>query len=124
MSWPPKADAVIDFPDVATKQGGMHQLTFYWESDGHPPGAFLTPHFDFHFTTVPAAEVAAMDCKDVSKPTALPAAYSLRDEPLPPDMAKMTGVPSLIGLCVPLMGMHAVLTREIERKDTFDGTMV
>lgn len=124
MTWPPKADAVVDFPEAATKQGGVHQLTFYWESDGHPPGAFLTPHFDFHFTTVSAAETAAMDCKDVSKPAALPAAYGLPDITLPPDMAKMTGVPTLIGLCVPQMGMHAILTSEIERKDAFDGTMV
>ena len=124
MTWPPKADAVIAFPDAVTKQGGVHQLTFYWESDGHPPGAFLTPHFDFHFTTVSAAEMAAMDCKDLTKPAALPAAYGLPDVPLPPDMAKMTGVPSLIGLCVPQMGMHAILTSEIDRKDAFDGTMV
>lgn len=124
MSWPPKADAVVDFPEAATKQGGVHQLTFYWEADGHPPGPFMTPHFDFHFTTVPASEVAAMDCKDVSKPSALPAGYALPDEPLPPDMAKMTGVPTLVGICVPLMGMHAILTSEIERKDAFDGTMV
>jgi hypothetical protein len=124
MTWPPKADAAVDFPDAATKQGGVHQLTFYWESDGHPPGAFLNPHFDFHFTTVPAAEFSAMDCKDVSKPAALPAAYGLPDVPLPPDMAKMTGVPTLVGLCVPQMGMHAILSSEIERKDSFDGTMV
>jgi hypothetical protein len=36
----------------------------------------------------------------------------------------MMGVPALVGLCVPKMGMHAILSTEIERKDAFDGTMV
>jgi hypothetical protein len=65
-----------------------------------------------------------MDCKDLSKPASLPAAYGLPDIPLPPEMAKMMGVPALIGLCVPQMGMHAMLTTEIERKDAFNGSMV
>lgn len=122
MTWPPAADASADMPAAA--QSGLIQLTVFWESDGHPPGAFLTPHFDFHFNTVTPAEIAAIDCKDVSKPTALPAAFALPDIELPPDMAKMTGVPSLIGMCVPQMGMHAILASEVERKDTFEGSMV
>ncbi|HEX7545905.1 MAG TPA: hypothetical protein VF368_04215 [Gemmatimonadaceae bacterium] len=36
-------------------------------------------------------ERAAIDCKDLNKPAALPAAFALPDIPLPPDMAKMTG---------------------------------
>ena len=99
-------------------------MTFYWEGDGHPPGAFMTPHFDFHFYTITPAELAAVDCRDVTKPTALPAAFGLPDIPLPPDMAKMMGVQSLIGLCVPQMGMHSILASEIDRKDAFSGTMV
>jgi hypothetical protein len=66
----------------------------------------------------------AMDCTDVSKPASLPAGYGLPDIPLPPEMAKMMGVPALIGICVPHMGMHALLTTEIERKDAFNGSMV
>ncbi len=124
MAWPPVAGAVAFMPDSAIKQSGLTHLTFYWEGDGHPPGAFMTPHFDFHFYTVPPSEVATMDCKDLSKPTALPASFALPDIPLPPDMAKMTGVPTLVGLCVPGMGMHAILTSEIERKDAFEGSMV
>ncbi len=124
MAWPPMADAVANMPDSSVKQSGMTQLTFYWEGDGHPPGAFMTPHFDFHFNMVTPAEIAAIDCKDLSKPTALPAAFALPDIPLPPDMAKMTGVPSLIGMCVPKMGMHAILASEVERKDAFEGSMV
>ena len=124
MAWPPVADAVANMPDSALKQSGMTHMTFYWESDGHPPAAFMTPHFDFHFYLVPAAEVATMDCKDLSKPATLPAAFALPDMDLPPDMQKMMGVKSMIGLCVPGMGMHSLLTSEIERKDAFEGSMV
>ena len=124
MVWPPAAAAVIDMPEPVAHQGGLTQLTMYWEAGGHPPAPFMTPHFDFHFYTVAASERAAMDCKDVSKPASLPAAYSLPDVPLPPEMAQMTGVPALIGVCVPQMGMHALLQSEIERKDAFSGTMV
>jgi hypothetical protein len=124
MVWPPVADAVANMPDSSVKQSGMTHMTFYWEADGHPPVAFMTPHFDFHFYLTSPAEVASMDCKDLSKPSALPAAFTLRDEELPPDMQKMMGVKSLVGLCVPGMGMHSLLTSEYERKDAFEGSMV
>lgn len=124
MAWPPAAAAEIDMPEPVGEQGGLTQLTMYWEPGGHPPGAFMTPHFDFHFYTVPASERAAMDCKDVSKPASLPAGYGLPDIPLPPEMAQMLGVPVLIGVCVPQMGMHAVPVSDIERKDAFSGSMV
>ena len=124
MVWPPVAAATIDLPAAAQAQGGLTQLTMYWEAGGHPPVPFLTPHFDFHFNTVGAADRAAMDCKDATKPAALPASYALPDIPLPPEMQKVMGVPALISLCVPQMGMHALLASEIERKDAFNGTMV
>ena len=124
MIWPPAAVATLDMPDAARQQGGLTRLTMFWEAEGHPPGAFLTPHFDFHFYTVAPAAIAAIDCKDERKPAALPAAFGLPDILLPPDMAHMAGVPTLVGLCVPKMGMHAILTTEIERQDAFNGTMV
>lgn len=124
MVWPPVPTASIDLPEVVRAQTRLTQLTVNWEGGGHPPGAFMTPHFDFHFYAVPSADVAAVDCADTSKPTALPAGYALPDIPLPPDMAGMLGVPTLVGLCVPKMGMHAILETEIARTDTFEGTMV
>ena len=124
MTWPPVALFTLDLPDAARQQGGLTQFTMYWEAGGHPPGAFMTPHFDFHFYMIANSELAAMDCKDVSKPAALPASFVLPDIALPPDMAKMMGVSTLVGLCVPHMGMHAILTSEVERKDGFSGTMV
>jgi hypothetical protein len=124
MDWPPAALVSIDTPDAVRQQGGLTHLTMFWEAGGHPPGAFMTPHFDFHFYTIPPSERTAIDCKDLSKPAALPAAFALPDIPLPPEMAHMTGVSTLVGLCVPQMGMHGILTTEIERKDAFEGTMV
>lgn len=122
--WPPAAAAEIDMPELVRQQGGLMQLTMYWEPGGHPPSAFVTPHFDFHFYSVAASERAAIDCKDLSKPASLPAAYGLPDVPLPPEMARMIGVPALIGLCVPQMGMHALPASDIERKDAISGSMV
>jgi hypothetical protein len=124
MAWPPEALLTLDMPESARQQGGLTHMTWFWEAEGHPPGAYLTPHFDFHFYLIPPADVAAIDCADLSKPAVLPAAFGLPDVELPPMMAQMTGVPTLVGLCVPKMGMHSVLASEIVRTEPFDGTMV
>ena len=124
MDWPPVPLAALDIPESAQKKGGLTHLTVYWEAMGHPPGPYMTPHFDFHFYTESQANRAAIDCKDRSKPTAMPAGYMMVDVPLPPDMAKMMKVDTLIGLCVPTMGMHSLLASEMESKDTFRGSMV
>jgi hypothetical protein len=124
MAWPPVPVARLALPKEAQVQSGLTELTMYWEAMGHPPAPYLTPHFDFHFYTVPPEQQAAIDCADASKPPALPAAYSMMDLPLPPPMAKMTGVDTLFGLCVPRMGMHSMLTTELESKDLFRGSMI
>jgi hypothetical protein len=124
MVWPPAAIATLDVPAAAQKSSGFSHFTMYWESTGHPPGPYLTPHFDFHFYTVANADRLAIDCKDEARPAAIPDAYALPDIPLPPMMSKMTGVPTLVGVCVPQMGMHSLLRAEMESKDLFRGTMV
>lgn len=124
MVWPPAATAVLDIPEVARLQSGLRDFTVYWEEGGHPPAAYMTPHFDFHFNATSPAERAGFDCTDQSKPARLPAGYGLPDIPLPPEMARMTGVPVLVGLCVPQMGMHAVPSSELAGKGPFRATMV
>ncbi|MCC7008288.1 MAG: hypothetical protein IT184_05685 [Acidobacteria bacterium] len=124
MTWPPVPVAAIDLPAVVQEQTAMRQLTVDWEPGGHPPAPFLTPHFDFHFYTIAPAEIAAIDCRDQRKPAALPAAYTLPDITLPPPMAQMMGVESLVGLCVPRMGMHAIPAADVARPDAFERTMV
>ena len=124
MAWPPVPAAALALPGTGTEASGLQLLTVYWEPMGHPPGPYMTPHFDFHFYLVSAAERAAIDCKDETKPQALPPAYILPDEKLPPDMAQAIGVSTLVGICVPQMGMHALLAAEFEGQATFSGTMV
>jgi hypothetical protein len=124
MEWPPVPVARIELPEAARGQGGFTHFVLNWEAGGHPPAPFLTPHFDFHFYTIPESEVDAIDCADTSKPAALPAGYGLPDITLPPHMAEMMHVSTLVGLCVPKMGMHAMPRTDLERQDTFGGTMV
>jgi hypothetical protein len=124
MSWPPKAAAVLDVPTAAQAGSGMTEFTMYWEPGGHPPAAFMTPHFDFHFYLIPLAERTAIDCADTTKPAALPAGYALPDQPLPPDVAKMIGTSTLVGICVPQMGMHALMASELQDTVPFRGDMV
>lgn len=124
MVWPPVPTASIDLPAAVRQQAGFTRFSVDWNAGGHPPAAFLTPHFDFHYYLVPPAEIAAIDCKNTRKPANLPGGYSLPDIPLPPEMAGMMGVSTLVGLCVPTMGMHAIPATEVARTTPFDGTMV
>ena len=117
MVWPPKADATITLPEVVSSATGMQNLTVYWEAHGHPPGPYLVPHFDFHFNNISAADIAKIDCADSTKPAAAPAAYELPDVPIPQ-------LGTLIGLCVPGMGMHALLGAELHSTALFQKTMI
>ena len=124
MAWPPVPAATLQLPDSGQQQSGLTQFTMFWEAMGHPPAPYMTPHFDFHFYTIPAAERSAIDCSDTSKPSELPAGYALPDVPLPPEMVKLTGVSTLVGICVPQMGMHSLLATELQSQTTFRGSMV
>lgn len=124
MVWPPVPVADLQLPDSGQRQSGLTHFTMFWESMGHPPAPFMTPHFDFHFYLIPASERSAIDCADVSKPAALPAGYVLPDMALPPPMVQLTGVSTLVGVCVPQMGMHSLIGTEMESQTAFRGTMV
>ena len=124
MVWPPAITATLRMPEVAHRPAGLTELTVFWEAHGHPPGPYLTPHFDFHFYTIPRAERSAIDCTDETKPSVMPAGYSLPDVTLPPPLAEMARDTILTGLCVRQMGMHSLLTTELESTGTFRGTMV
>ncbi len=124
MTWPPAASATLALPAAAQAGSGLTHVTLYWEPMGHPPGPYLTPHFDFHFYTVSQADRTAMDCKDLSKPAALPDGYALPDVVLPPELVSMVGTDTLIGLCVPGMGMHSLPASELTSTEIFQGTIV
>jgi hypothetical protein len=124
MAWPPAPVATLRLPQSADPHTGLTELTMYWEATGHPPRPYLVPHFDFHFYTVAPEEQAAIDCTDATKPSVLPAGYAMPDLDLPPPMAKMTGTSTLVGLCVPHMGMHALSAAELQDTIPFRGTMI
>ena len=117
MAWPPVADATIPLPDIVKTAAGFDNVTVYWEPHGHPPGPYASPHFDFHFNAISVPELAAIDCTDSSKPGNLAARYELPDVPIP-DMG------TLVGLCVPGMGMHAMPSSELHATVPFQKTMV
>jgi hypothetical protein len=117
MAWPPVADAALSLPAEARSATGFDNLTIYWEPHGHPPGPYLVPHFDFHFNTIAGADVAAIDCADTAKPTALPVGYEAPDVDIP-------DVGHLVGLCVPQMGMHTLPSAELRSSEPFRRTMI
>lgn len=117
MTWPPAQAAAIPLPDEVRASLGMDHLGVNWEAHGHPPTAFLTPHFDFHFYNIDRQAVLEIDCSDLSKPATPPTGYLLPDMEIPE-------LGMLEGLCVPEMGMHALRQDEMDDTDPFDGTMV
>jgi hypothetical protein len=114
MAWPPKADATIPLGDMVKTATGFDNLTIFWEPHGHPPGPYLTPHFAFHFNT---ENVAGIDCADSTKPAQPPAGYELPDVTIPQ-------LGTLVGLCMPGMGMHALLSSELQSTAPFQQTML
>lgn len=117
MVFPPPFVAVVALPDEVANATGFDHLGVNWEPHGHPPALFLTPHFDFHFYTIDPEQVQAIDCADLSKPAQIPAQYALPDMEIP-------GIGELVGLCVPTMGMHAMLEHELEETDLFGASLI
>jgi hypothetical protein len=117
MVWPPLVASTLALPAAAREQLGVYDLKIYWEAHGHPPGPYLVPHFDFHFYTIDADETNAIDCSDTNKPASPPEGYALPDVDIPE-------IGFLPGLCVPEMGMHALLQSELESEDAFSAAMV
>lgn len=117
MTWPPVAEATVPLPDAVGSATGFKTLTIFWEPHGHPPGPYLTPHYDFHFNTMTAAEIDSISCADSTKPAALATGYVLPDAALP-------NVGMLVGLCVPKMGMHALPAAELTGTAPFEKTIV
>jgi hypothetical protein len=117
MVWPPKSDLAVPFADTVKQQTGFTFSNIYWNPMGHLPVAYSVPHFDFHFYFVPEEEVQGFDCKDTSKPSAIPAGYILPDVDIP-------GIGNLIGSCIPAMGMHSTPASDLDEKTHWEGSML
>lgn len=117
MVWPPRELAMVSLPAVAQNALGLDHLGINWEAHGHPPQTFLTQHFDFHFYNLTPDEVASIDCSDDAKPDRLPDGYALPDVEVP-------GLGTLVGLCVPAMGMHAMEAHEVHDTAPFQASMM
>lgn len=117
MAWPPEYLINLPFPEEVRTATGADHVSIYWEAHGHPPGPFLTPHFDFHVYNVSREAVGAMDCADETRPAVLPAGYANPDLTIPE-------LGTLVGLCVPLMGMHALPASDLQQEGLFEATMI
>jgi hypothetical protein len=117
MVFPPVPTAVLALPAEVAEATGFNHLQVGWELHGHPPGTFMTPHWDFHFYTTTPEATAAVDCSDLTKPASGPAGYTLPDIEIP-------GMGTLVGLCVPTMGMHAMAANEVAAAEPFGASMI
>lgn len=117
MVFPPPFVGVVPLPPDVAAATGFDHLGVNWEPHGHPPSLFLTPHFDFHFYTIDPDRVGSIACADLSKPAELPNGYTLPDMDIP-------GLGMLTGLCVPNMGMHAMVEDELDDTEPFDASMI
>lgn len=111
----------LEFPEVVKNTTFLDHLDLYWEGAGHPPGRYLTPHFDFHFFGVPSSSVDRVDCKDLTLPAPelTPKGYA----PAVPPGANPAE------FCVPLMGFHGLPLSEFSapgqlKPGLFDKVMI
>lgn len=98
---PAGAISVLAFPAKVRETTFLNHFELNWEKGGHEPPVFMTPHFDFHFYSIPVEAVMAIAPPDPSPPKAelLPAGYIYPG-------AEFT---------VPQMGVHALKPADLER---------
>ena len=117
MVWPPVRLGALAMPAEVRRLTGLQFFDIYWEPHGHPPGSYLVPHFDFHLYGVTLGEATSIDCADETRPKRLPPGYALPNIEVP-------DIGTLVGICVPAMGMHAVPERELKDAAPFEATML
>jgi hypothetical protein len=89
----------LSLPAEVVEQTLFDHIQIDFMNEGHTPGPFLVPHFDFHFYTVGNEEILAVDCVDEPMPedSRIPTPYIIPDTAIDPT-----------GTCVPAMGVHAI----------------
>ena len=111
----------LEFPQVVQQSTFLDHLNLYWVQSGHPPGRYLTPHFDFHFFGIPSAEVMKIDCKNLTPP-----ALELTPEGYAPAVPPGANPAAF---CVPTMGFHGLPLSEFGapgqlKAELFDQVMI
>ncbi len=95
---------------AAVATAPFDHIVINWNAQGHPPGPYMLPHFDFHFYTITAAAQAAIQGGPDTVP--VPASF------VPVDY--VSGVES-----VPEMGVHWIDTTSAElHGHVFDRTLI
>ena len=117
MAMPPMEDGQVAFPEDVQQKAGIDHLGINWEKHGHEPPTFMTPHYDFHFYTISPEEVSTIDCSNHVKPDSIPEGYVLPDVQDPE-------LGLLVGTCVPAMGMHSLLEKDMNATELFSATMI
>lgn len=99
---PANAIVVLPFPEIVRNSTFLNHFELNWEKHGHEPPVFMVPHFDFHFYSIPPAEVMQVVALDPLQPAAdlIPAGYIYPGREL----------------SVPQMGVHAVRPADLERQ--------
>jgi len=89
----------LALPTEAVDQTLFDHIEINFMNEGHAPGPFLVPHFDFHFYSVTTETLLGIDCDGEPMPEAshLPTPYIIPDTAIDPT-----------GTCVPVMGVHAI----------------
>lgn len=107
----PATDAMWTLPlPQGSAVAPFDHIMINWNAQGHPPGPYMVPHFDFHFYTITAAAQAAI--QGGPDTTAVPATNVPKDY--------VSGVES-----VPDMGVHWIDTTSAElHGHPFDETFI
>ena len=108
----PKADAVLEFPEVVRKTTFLNHLGLFWNPMGHHPATrYGAAHWDFHFFTIQPSQAEKIDCSDLTQgdPKAVAPGWLPPVSPNAP--AKQ--------FCVPLMGFHSGPVTEFKAPGVF-----
>lgn len=107
----------LDMPASEQSSTVINHVSVDYSPGGHPPpNVYDVPHFDVHFYFQTQAEMATVDCKDTTLPSAehIPQPYMF----FPPNAPE----------CVPTMGYHSLNPASPElapsNPSKFDKTMV
>lgn len=113
---PAGAVAVLKFPESVRGKTFIDHFELHWEPHGHPPlGIFDKPHWDFHFYSIPEAQVRLIE----PNASALP-----RPAAVPSGWLNAANDDEYLAQVVPQMGFHSLESRVLDPGYVFDHTLI